>query len=109
MPELYGPIGFTPGSAIGCFSAAAEIATKAIPAIKSRMSTVSAMPYLTVNETGLLVPALVVTVVACPLRGAFELTWKVAVMLVELTTATLLTVTPLPAATVAAGNGVTVS
>ena len=49
--------------------------------------------YWIVNERALLVPAAVVTVVSRERRPAVELTRKVAVILVELTTTTLLTLT----------------
>jgi hypothetical protein len=52
----------------------------------------------------LLVPAAVVTVVSCVRRVADWLTRKVAVILLELTTTTLLTLTPLPCTATVAGE-----
>jgi hypothetical protein len=49
-----------------------------------------------VNDRALLVPAEVVTDVSRERRVADELTWKVAVIVVELTTTTLLTLTEPP-------------
>jgi hypothetical protein len=56
----------------------------------------SALFYRIVNERALLVPAAVVTVVSRERRPAVALTWKVAVIVVELTTTTLLTLTVPP-------------
>jgi len=47
-----------------------------------------------VNGTALLTPVAVLTVVLLECRVAILLMWKLAVMVVELTTTTLLTVTP---------------
>src|SRR5438309_881542 len=54
----------------------------------------------TVNVTALLVPTEVVTVTSCEPPTAVELMMKVAVAVVDVETATLLAVTPVPAETV---------
>ena len=54
------------------------------------------LPYWTVNGKILLTPAEVVTDVSRDRGGAVELTRKVAAIVVEFTTTTLLTVTPEP-------------
>jgi hypothetical protein len=57
-----------------------------------------------VKDRALLVPAAVVTVVSRERRPAVELTWKLAVMVVEFTTTTLLTVTVPPCTVTVAGE-----
>ena len=66
--------------------------------------TQEAWSYWTTNDRALLVPAPVVTDVSCARRAADWLTRNVAVILLELTTTTLLTLTPLPWTVTLAGE-----